>query len=846
MPLTPGARLGEYEILGSIGAGGMGEVYRARDPKLGREVAIKVLPPSYARDDERLRRFVQEAQAAAALDHPNILAIYHVGTQNDAPFIVSELLKGSTLREALGEGPVPVRKAVDYAIQIARGLAAAHDRGIVHRDLKPDNVFVTDDGRVKILDFGVAKLMATEPEGVDRTMTVQTGVGTVLGTAGYMAPEQLRGQPVDARADVFSFGAVLYEMLAGRRAFQKDSSADTMSAVLHDDPPELAATGRPIPPSLNRIVNRALEKQPQQRFQSARDVAFALEDLSSASATHPVAVDAPSKSRRWIVATAAAVLLLAVGAPVVATRGWFRSPAPQPIFHPLTFRRGTLASARFAPDGETIVYGAAWDSRRPETFAVGLTSPESRSLGQPNTDIYSISSKGELALSVRTDSPLPPVAGVLETMPLLGGAAPRQIHDRVEYADWAPDGSMAVTLDTGLGDRLEYPIGTPLYEVEGPIHMIRISPDGARVAFMEYATRGDQSIATIDRAKNRTTLTAGWLQVNGLAWTASGGEIWFAGKRKDEGWGIYAVSGSGGAVRVVERLPGPSNLYDLSRDGRALVSLEQASTGIRFMDTGASHEEDLSWLDMSQLRDISRDGRTVLFTEAGEGASSDGAIYIRKTDGSPAVQLGSGYGHAFSPDGKWVLASTRSGGDLSLIPTGPGTPQRLKGDVTVGSGRFLPDGKAIVFIARGKDSKQYLNVQSLNGEPRPISPGGEVNGIVVSPDGTTVATSIERQACLIKLAGGPPQPLPWARPGDLPIAWSSDGTALFMASRDPAQGIDRVVIATGARTPWKTLAPSDGAGVTRILGVHLLDDGRLYGYSYERVLSQLLVVSGLR
>ena len=682
MPLTPGAHLGQYEILSAIGAGGMGEVYRARDPKLGREVAIKVLPPAFSRDEERLRRFVQEAQAAAALDHPNILAIYHVGTQDEAPFIVSELLKGSTLREALRSGPLPVRKAVEYAIQIAHGLAAAHDRGIVHRDLKPDNVFVTEDGRVKILDFGIAKLTAVEADGVDRTMTVQTGAGTLLGTAGYMAPEQLRGQPVDARADVFSFGAVLYEMVAGRRAFQKDSSADTMSAVLHDDPPELSATGRPIPPTLTRIVHRALEKQPQQRFQSARDVAFALEDLSSASAQHAAPADTPRRSRVWLAALAGAVLLLAIGVPAAVARGWFRPAATQPIFHPLTFRRGTLAGARFAADGETIVYGAAWDGRRPETFAVGLASPESRSLGLPNTDIYAVSSKGELALSLRNEDPLPPGGGVLEAMPLLGGAAPRQIRDSVEYADWAPDGSMAVTLDTGLGDRLEYPIGTPIYDIEGPIHMIRISPDGARVAFMEYASDRSQSVATIDRAKNRKTLTTGWLQVNGLAWTAPGDEVWFAGKRRNEGWGIYAVSGAG-AVRVVERLPGPCYLYDLTRDGRALVALGQLSTGIRFMDAGGSHEEDLSWLDMSQLRDISSDGHTVLFTETGEGASSDGAIYIRKTDGSPAVQLGAGLGHAFSPDGKWVLATSRTGRDLSLIPTGPGTPQRLKGDLAV-------------------------------------------------------------------------------------------------------------------------------------------------------------------
>ena len=845
MPIAPGTQVGEYEILGAIGSGGMGEVYKARDAKLGRDVAIKVLPPGFSRDEERLRRFVQEAQAAAALNHPNILAIYQIGTHEHAPFIVSELLTGSTLRHVLAAGPMAVRKAIEYGIQIARGLAAAHDRGIVHRDLKPDNVFITEDGRVKILDFGVAKLLPAEADLADRTRTVQTGVGTVLGTVGYMAPEQLRGHDVDARADVFSLGAVLYEMLSGRRAFQKESSADTMSAVLHDDPPELTGTGRAIPPILERIIRRALEKQPQERFQSARDVAFALEDLSSASAAHAIPGDAAVRSRVWPRAVGAAAMALVIGAVVLAARRT-APQATQPIFHPVTFRRGMVLSSRFAPDGQTIVYGAAWDGRHPETFAVGTAGPESRPLGIPNSDIFGISSRGELALSVRNEFALPLTAGTLEEMPLLGGAAPRQVQDGVEYADWGPDGSMAVTLDTGLGDRLEYPIGTPLYAVEGPIHMIRISPDGARVAFMERSDRGLPTIATIDRAKHRTTLSSGWLAVGGLAWTPSGDEIWFAAKSKDEGWGLYAVARDGGAVRVVLRTPAPCYLHDLSRDGRALVSIEQPSTGIRFAAAGSTHEDDLSWLDRSQLRDLSADGKSILFTETGEGATADGAIYVRKTDGSPAVQLGSGLGYAFSPDGNWVLAATRSGTDLSLIPTGPGTAVRLKGDSRVRTGKFLHDGKSVVFIGLGTDQKLYVYVQPLDGVAHAISPGGELEGLVISPDGHTIATALDRKVCLLKLNGGAPETPPWAVSSEVPIAWSSDGKALFIVKHDPTQAIDRVEIATGVRTPWKALVPSDGAGVISVLAVRLLDDGRSYAYSYERQLSQLLVVTGLR
>src|SRR5689334_17044648 len=269
MTITPGTRIGQYEIVAPIGAGGMGEVYRARDAALGRDVAIKVLPAAFAHDEDRLRRFVQEAQAAAALNHPNILAIFQIGQHSGAPFIVSELLEGETLRDHLHGGALVPRKAIDYAVQAARGLGAAHEKGIVHRDLKPENLFITTDGRVKILDFGIAKL--TRPEGGagdtdNATRSIQTEAGSVLGTMGYMSPEQVRGQTVDARADIFSLGAIVYEMLSGKRAFKKGTAADTLTAVLREDPTELSAADRHLPPVLERIVKRCLEKNPHERF----------------------------------------------------------------------------------------------------------------------------------------------------------------------------------------------------------------------------------------------------------------------------------------------------------------------------------------------------------------------------------------------------------------------------------------------------------------------------------------------------------------------------------------------------------------------------------------------------
>ena len=299
MAINPGTKLGPYEVSDAIGAGGMGEVYRAHDPRLNRDIAIKVLPSSFSEDPQRLHRFKQEALAAAALNHPNILAVYDIGSQDDgSPYIVSELLEGSSLRDRLRTGPLSLRKSIDYAVQMARGLAAAHDKGIVHRDLKPENIFITPDGRVKLLDFGLAKLtQATPASGEAETRTIQSDAGTVVGTAGYMSPEQIRGKPADGRSDLFALGAVLYEMISGKRAFHGDTTADTMSAILQSDLPELTETNRNVPPALERIVRHCVEKKPEERFQSAHDVAFDLETLTSISGTS-VATGAVSKTTR--------------------------------------------------------------------------------------------------------------------------------------------------------------------------------------------------------------------------------------------------------------------------------------------------------------------------------------------------------------------------------------------------------------------------------------------------------------------------------------------------------------------------------------------------------------------
>jgi serine/threonine protein kinase/Tol biopolymer transport system component len=847
MQLEKGSRLGQHEIISPLGAGGMGEVYRARDASLGRDVALKILPASYSGDADRLRRFTQEAQAAAALNHPNILAIYQIGQERDLTYIASELLEGETLRERLRGGFLPARKALDYALQLAQGLAAAHDKGIVHRDLKPENIFITTDGRVKILDFGLAKLTRPEePSSADHaTMSAATEAGKVLGTAGYMSPEQVRGKPVDARSDLFSFGVILYEMLSGQRAFHGESSADILSAILREEPPDLAVTNRNLPPALQRIVRHCLEKNPQERFQSARDLAFQLADVSSPSSSSAISAPIVSpRSRRWLPAAAGGLLLLALAAGVFLAGRHFSS-RPQPDFHRLTFRRGTILTARFAPDSKTVVYGAAWDGNKPEVFLVTPDSPESRSLGLANTDVYAVSATGELALSLRNRDPLPPTSGTLERAALLGGAAPRPVMDGVEFADWGAHGSLAVTLDTGVGDRLEYPVGTSLYTKEGPIHDIRVSPDGQLVAFWEVE-KSRFIISVVDRQRNRRSLSREMLSVHGLAWAPSGKEIWFAAQAPDLSWGVYAVSLSD-SQRLVLRLTGPARLYDISHDGRVLLAFEDREIGIRY-SANSGVERDLSWLDGSVLGALSGDGSEMLFSEIQEAGGPEGSVYLRKSDGSPPVRLGSGLGLSLSPDGKWALVLSRSRTQLHLLPTGVGEPQLIKGDFAYywPAAHWLPGGKRIVFIAAEPQHDPRIYVQELSGSPHAISPEGLISGALPSPDGRYIAAAIAGKGLLLSPDGGQTQPLPGLAPDETPIAWSADSRSLFVTKAGMTAPVYRIEVSSGKRVLWKELAPADRAGITDVSHICILPDQSAYAYSYDRVLSELFTVEGLK
>ena len=857
MTVSAGQKIGPYEVLGQIGAGGMGEVYRAHDARLGRDVAIKVLPSSFSSDPGRLHRFAQEARAAAALNHPNILAIYDIGEWQGAPYIVSELLAGETLRDRLKGGALSTRKAIDYALQIVRGLAAAHDRGIVHRDLKPENIFLIEDGRVKILDFGLAKLI--HPEQGDSasdaaTAQVVTDAGVVMGTAGYMSPEQVRGKVTDLRSDLFSFGSILYEMISGKRAFQGDSPADTMSAILKEEPPELTEAARNVPPALERIVRHCLEKNPAQRFQSASDVAFSLEALTEISTTTrsgAQAIAAPLPAwRRWLLPIVATFLaaVLCVGFYVA---GRHANATSTPSFHRLTFRRGTIAAARFSPDGQTIAYGAALEGRPVELFTTRFDSTDSRPLGLEKTQLLGISSAGELAVSLATFHFSPFVeGGTLARVPLAGGA-PRQISEDVSWADWTPDGSdLAVIRLAGGLNRLEFPLGRTIYQPRGWVSHVRFSPKGDLLAFEDHVQTGDDGrVIVVDREGHVKAASSFFITTQGLAWSRDGKEVWFTASREGAARAIYAMDLSG-KERVVLRVPGTLTMQDITREGRVLLTVDNVQFNMLGSRSGDANERNLSWFDWSLTADVTPDGQNLLFFESGEGVGSNYSIFLRGMDGSPAVRLGTGSFPKLSPDGKWVVAlDNGSPRQLELLPTGTGQRQQLTHDSLehVGVG-WVPGGKAVVFSASVPNHPPRSYWMSLDdGKSRALTPEGTL-GTLVSPDGKyLLATDPQRKRWLYPLNGGKPEPVVSAlKDNDALLDWEADSQSLLVGDRGFPVKVSRVYLNSTRREDIRSFSPSDAAGVVVVGGVHFSADRKSYAYSYYRILSDLYVVDGLR
>jgi serine/threonine protein kinase len=799
MTLTSGIKLGPYEIVAPLGAGGMGEVYRARDTRLGRDVAIKVLPETFATDSERLRRFETEARTIATLNHPNILSIHDIGKHDGSPFLVSECLEGYSLRQELTRGALPVRRAVEYGTQIAQGLAAAHDKGIIHRDLKPENVFVTQDGRLKILDFGLAKLAKPEAapdEGatLEAAAALETFPGMVLGTVGYMSPEQVKGEAVDARSDIFSLGTILYEMLSGQRAFRRETSPETMTAILKDDPAELSASGKPIAAALERIVRRCLEKKPLQRFESARDLAFDLEAFCGVSSTSAATVISSGwLPRKWLLPFATSVLLLSAG----GAGGWLlrrgTGSTALPLYHQLTFERGLIYAARFAPDGRSIYYSASWRGQAVELYSTAPDSPESRQLNLVNSTLFAVS-PSEMAISLGCkDLFVGNCEGTLALVPVSGGA-PREVAENVSSADWTADGSeMAAIRQVGGRFRVEFPLGKMIYESNNRLDSLRISPGSDMVAFAEYENPvGDPGHTLIlNRSGEKIAQSGPSYSVEGVAWSPSGKEVWFGGTEHDA-WAdeLHALH-TDGKERVVLRLPGMLRLHDISRGGRILLSRETWTVGMQFRSPRDAKERDVSWLDGPLVADLSGNGGNLAFTEVGWASGGSYLAYARKTDASPAVKLGEGHGPIFSPDGKWVLVSEltlTTPSKLILLPTGPGDARGLNsgGIQQFVSYGWMPDGKRVYFS--GDDGHGWrCYVQDIEGgAPHMITPLISVKrpyfeSHMISPDGKLIfARDISGKARLYPLAGGESQAFPGWLPEDIWITWSADGRSAYL------------------------------------------------------------------
>jgi hypothetical protein len=818
----------------------MGEVYRARDTRLSREVAIKVLPAELASDPSRLKRFEKEARSASGLNHPNIVTVYDIGSEGGTSYIAMEKVEGETLRKVLVGGALPIRKLIPIATQIAEGLAKAHEAGIVHRDLKPENVMVTRDGLVKILDFGLAKpthVGSGSDEGSHLPTQTQTSPGMIVGTVGYMSPEQASGEAVDFRSDQFAFGSILYELATGKRAFLKKTGVDTLGAILNEEPAPIASINPRVPAPLRWIAERCLAKDPDARYASTRDLARELATvgghLSEVSSGATPAVGPRRRAGLRLVIAVAAL----VAASLLAGRLLWKTPLPSlPTFQRLTFGLGFVDAARFSPDGRTIVYSARWDGGPPHISLTRPEAPESQRLDLPDASLLSVSSRGELAIVAGKASLASGwwfAEGTLATVPLAGGT-PREIAEGIRFADWAPDEKGLLII---RGGRMEFPVGHLIHE--GPAVLPRFSPSGERVAFVE-----GNRVHVIDRAGKELVASSkgdGPWAVRGLAWKPSGEEIWFS-----DGGSIRAIS-LAGKERELFRQPRGVTLEDISRDGRILLGFRHGRHEVWVGSFGEPRERNLTVFGGANVMGISADGTMLLDNE-------NGAFYLLRTDGSPPKKLGEGFASELSPDGKWV-AVVRPGppAQLVLVPTGAGEEKILEsGAIEEYDGldvRWSGDGRRLLFGARAKGSRVELWVQDVaGGGPRGLTPEGlATQSASISPDGRFVLVE-EDGYWIYPVEGGPKRPVSGLRKGVDFVwrNWSADGR--FVYAWDPTRlpfVVSRVELTTGRREPWKTIMPQDPAGIDEG-DLVLTPDGKSYAYNCSRDLSDLFLVEGLR
>src|SRR4051812_38080363 len=721
MPLTPGTQLGQYEIIGPVGAGSMGEVYRARDSRLKRDVAIKVLPTLISLDGERLQRFEIEAKAAAALNHPNILSVYQMGTHEGTPYLVSELLEGKTLAESLRRGPLPLRQAIQFGVQIAHGLAAAHEKGIVHRDLKPENLFVTKDGRVKILDFGLAKVAPSKQSPTNLATTI-TRLGVAMGTVGYMSPEQVRGQVTDHRTDIFAFGAILYEMVMGKRSFQKETEADTVSAILNEEPPSIAQLSPETPLAFERVIRRCIEKNPEQRFQSASDLAFALDALSdpawAMSGAHPIPTEAPR--RRPLTSAAAAILLLMVGGLLAYL--WLRPAQIPRVANYVQLTHDGQPKTLIGTDGARLYLATAAGSSA--SFSLRGVAELSIAGGQPKKlDIMTSADMVPVGLSPDGSELLvlegqgAPPKGPLSSVPILEGS-PRRIGDfTAETAALSADGKLLAY--TNLGDlfiaKADGSDSHKIVTVPGDIRNVTWSPDSTHLRFDSSETAGTVGLQIEREVSVDGTglhpLLPGWHSPSDECcgeWAADGKNFVFQSQGQ-----IWALPTSSGMFRSAPApIPLTSSPMTLSsplpsKDGQKLFLIGRTYRG-ELVRYDAKTSQFLPFLGgiSAEYLDFSKDGQWITYT-----SYPDGALWRSRMDGSERLQL-------------------------TYPPMSPVLP------------RWSPDGKMILFFqfAQGADKPARIyEVSSAGGSPRLVLPEDRNQQLDPnwSPDGTKIIFSGE-------------------------------------------------------------------------------------------------------
>ncbi|MCA1625910.1 MAG: protein kinase [Acidobacteria bacterium] len=869
-----------YKLQILLGRGGMGAVFLAVDTRLGRSVALKILPPTIAENSEIVLRFRQEAKAASAISHPNIAHIYEFGIYEGMYFLAMEYVPGKTLRDLLKEKQIDLRGALDIAIQVADALKAAHQEHITHRDIKPENIILTKDGLVKVLDFGLAKLGVERR--VSETSSLETTPGTIIGTTAYMSPEQIRGNQIDERTDLWSLGILIYELVTGERPFTGNTRSDIQAAILLQEPLLLPFSEEL--PDLNRIVHKALAKDVAARYQSAKEIIPELRSFQRQVYDFLQLND----EQKPLVSSVKPKLVTGSQHNTITNDKRFNNgrvsvqSLSAPKIKQLTFRQGVIQSAKFSYDNQTIVYDAAWGGAEPELYSIHRDAWDSQPMGLKQINVFAISPTGEMAVALRRKF----LRGYVSVATLARihqrGGTPRELLENVQWADWYPDKErlaklfdnqcLAIVREVEGRSRLEYPIGNVLYETGGWISYPRFSPSGEAIAFIDHPTLADDSgaVAVIDlQGKDKfekRVLSDGWISIRGLAWNGAAGEIWFTATREGNARALYAVASNSEIIdgtsneRLVYKGFGSLTLHDLCPDGTtALITVDK--TRIRILSGNCSEEReecDLSWHDWSLVRDLSPDGETILFTEAGESGGSLYSVYVRKTDSSPALRLGNGSALSLSPDRKFALVSLLTmPRQLALLPTGAGEtkmlqpyePKSLKYQPWA---CWFPDGKKILFAANESDKGTKLYVQELDGEPVCLTAEQEGMEISsphsISPDGKQVAIiNSEKRICLYGIEDSKRELLPDLTADYLVVGWSGDGSYLFIRERGQVPAIVyRYELATAKTEEWLRLMPQDKTGVHEILRVLLTPDGKSYAYSYVRDLSDLFLIEGLQ